>query len=112
MPALDLIKSEPGPRLAFLEKPDATQIAETLVAFANTEGGTIVFGLKDDGESAPIKIESKALDKALKETEALCNPPVVVGNWEEVESEKGTLYSLKVPRSIEQRYRAASNCTR
>ena len=38
MPNLDLIKSEQGPRLAFLEKAEVNIIAETLVAFANTEG--------------------------------------------------------------------------
>ncbi len=97
----DLIKSEQGPRLAFLEKPDVTAIAETLVAFANTEGGTIVFGLQENGETAPKSIDSKTLEKALKDADANCNPPVVVGNWEESETEMGTLYTLRIPRSIE-----------
>lgn len=101
MPNLDLVKAEQGPRLAFLEKADASAIAETLVAFANTEGGTIVFGLREDGEIAPKKIDNKALEKSLKEADALCNPPVDIGNWEETETEKGAVFTLRVPRSIE-----------
>ncbi len=101
MTNLDLAKTEQGPRVAFLEKAEASAIAETLVAFANTEGGTIVFGLRDDGEIAPKKIDNKVLEKALKEADALCNPPVVIGNWEETETEKGTVFTLRIPRSIE-----------
>jgi ATP-dependent DNA helicase RecG len=97
----DVTKSEPGTRLAFVEKPDISAIAETMVAFANTEGGTIIFGLREDGEVAPRKIDSKSLEKALKEADAACNPPVVTGNWEEIETEKGTVYTVRVPRSIE-----------
>ncbi len=97
----DITKSEPGIRVAFVEKPETNAIAETLVAFANTEGGTIIFGLAEDGEVAPRKIDSKTLEKALKDADAACNPPVGVGNWEEVETDKGTVYTLRVPRSIE-----------
>jgi ATP-dependent DNA helicase RecG len=97
----ELVKSEPGPRLAFLEKTDANAIAETLISFANTEGGTLVFGLREDGQIAPKKIDSKVLEEALKEADGLCNPPVVVGNWEEAETEKGTVYTVRVPRSLE-----------
>jgi ATP-dependent DNA helicase RecG len=100
MPNLDLIKSEQGPRLAFLEKAEVNIIAETLVAFANTEGGTIIFGLKEDGEVAPKKIDTKSLEKALRDADSACNPPVVIGNWEEVESEKGIVFTLRVPPKL------------
>ena len=41
------------------------------------------------------------MEKALRDADSACNPPVVIGNWEEVESEKGTVFILRVPRSIE-----------
>lgn len=87
--------------MAFLESADPKLLAETMVAFANTEGGTMVIGLKSDGEIADGKLDSQLLEKALKESDSFCNPTVVVGNWEEVETEDGTAYSLRVPRSIE-----------
>lgn len=97
----EFLKSGPGARLAFLEKADPRQIAETLVAFANTEGGTLVIGLKDNGD--PIgKFDSDVLAKALKDADSLTNPLVVTGNWEPVEVDNSTtVFALRVPRSIE-----------
>ena len=40
-----LLKQAPGQQLAFLAQPDPEPIAETLVALANAEGGTIVLGM-------------------------------------------------------------------
>lgn len=119
----ELIKPGQGPRLAFLEKADPMTIAETLVAFANTEGGTLVLGLKDDGTFSNARIDTTRLEKALKEAEENCNPTVDVGNWEELEVEEETkpaaksddaasngkviatksktVYVLRIPRSIE-----------
>jgi predicted HTH transcriptional regulator len=95
----EFLKNGPGPRLAFIDKPDPKLIAETLVSFANTEGGTLVVGLKENGDPS-FKVESEALSKAIKEADALCNPSVVTGSWEPVETEKGaTVYALRVPRS-------------
>lgn len=96
----DFIKTGQGPRLAFLDAPDAKRLAETLIAFANTEGGTVVVGLTDNGTPAS-KIENGSLEKVLHDADTSCNPPVVVGSWEPVDTEQGTVYALRVPRSIE-----------
>lgn len=81
----NLIKEGQGPRVAFLEQPDAQLIAETLVALANTEGGTIVVGLKANGEPADSVPASEAMQLAMKGADDLYNPPVVVDQWQEVQ---------------------------
>jgi ATP-dependent DNA helicase RecG len=97
----DLIKSGEGPRLAFLEKAEPQYLAETLVAFANTEGGTVVIGVQEDGTPVKPEPDVKKLDAALKEADASCNPSVVVGTWERIEMDEATAYALRVPRSVE-----------
>ena len=96
----DFLKSGQGPRLAFMESASADKLAELLVAFANTDGGMIVIGLKSDG-TYEATIERDVLTKALKEAEALCSPVVTTGSWEDVELEKGIVFAIRVPRSIE-----------
>lgn len=96
----EFLKNGPGPRLSFLEAPDARLIAEALVAFANTEGGTLVVGVRESGE--PVgKLDPEVLAAALREADALTSPLVVTGSWEPVELESVTVYALRVPRSIE-----------
>lgn len=97
----EFIRSGPGPRLAFLERPNALQMAETLIAFANTEGGTLIIGLNDEGKLLRDPLESKTLEDALKDADSHCNPPVGVGNWEQVQYDNGIIYAVRVPRSIE-----------
>lgn len=71
--------------MAFLVAPDPKSIAETLVAFANTEGGTIVIGLKADGSKSDNTPDIDALQQAMKKADDLYNPPVVVDKWEEIQ---------------------------
>jgi ATP-dependent DNA helicase RecG len=81
----DQIKTGQGPRLAFLEQPDAEDIAEILVAFANTEGGAIIIGLTQEGEAAEHTLEPSAIQSALKAAEDLFNPAIVIDKWEEMQ---------------------------
>ncbi|MCK6579630.1 MAG: putative DNA binding domain-containing protein [Anaerolineae bacterium] len=97
----DFLKNGQGPRLAFLAKPESPALAEFLVAFANTDGGTLVMGLDPDGKPG-VKLDPEALTKTLREADALCSPSVVTGNWEPVEMDDGHIvYAVRVPRSIE-----------
>lgn len=89
--------------MAFLANPNPKLIAETLVALANTEGGSIVIGLNPDGSQALGKISSDAIDKAMKEADELYNPPVVMDKWEEVlivEEDEGEVLKVEKPRSF------------
>lgn len=97
----DLIKSGQGPRLAFVEKPDPKLIAESMISLANTEGGTIIIGLKEAGTPGKSKITIEKIESALKEADEYCSPTVVVGQWEEQEIGDSIVYTIRVPRSIE-----------
>ena len=45
------------------EISDSKKIAKTLVAFANTNGGTLLIGVKDNGEVIGIEREYKVADR-------------------------------------------------
>lgn len=97
----DVLKQGAGPRLALLDEADPKSIAETLIAFANAEGGLLVVGVGEDGKPTDGKIDADALEAALKSADALCSPTVVTGSWEEMVLDGGSAFSLRVPRSIE-----------
>ncbi|MCU0496837.1 MAG: putative DNA binding domain-containing protein [Anaerolineae bacterium] len=97
----DLLKLGVGSRVAFLANADPQLIAETLVAFANTEGGTIVIGVHEDGTLTHTPFNNTQIEQALKAADHLCSPTVVIGNWEELQIEDDKLYVIRAARSIE-----------
>ena len=116
MSNMELIKSGEGPRLAFLQTADAHILAETLVAFANTEGGIIVIGIESNGKPSAARTAGADVDQMLKLAGDLYNPPVITEKWEEIAVEaehdleaggNGSstasfpAYAIRVPRSTE-----------
>ncbi|MBN1964563.1 MAG: putative DNA binding domain-containing protein [Anaerolineae bacterium] len=96
----NLLKQGPGARLEFMPEPDAETLAEALIAFANSDGGTVIVGLDATGTySGPVLSED--VESVLRQAESRCRPPVVVGNWEQLETEPGAVIAIRVPRSIE-----------
>ena len=95
-----VLTQSPGQQLAFfamVNNPE--QIAETLTAFANTDGGTIVLGMDEDGRLGDIFVEEDATD-ALQAALRLCRPPVRT-DWTQQQVAGGTIVLLRVDRSPE-----------
>ena len=70
------INFEKGPSqtLAFIPSADVPSIAETMVAFANAEGGNIFIGMGADGTVHDLSGED--VDTSLTRAQSLCRPPV------------------------------------
>lgn len=76
-------------------QPD--KIARTLVSFANTRGGTILIGVKDNGKVVGVDPEE---EKHTLELAAgfYCDPPLLL-SYEEVEFDGHTILKVTVPES-------------
>lgn len=86
-----------GPRLAFARVADADVIAENMVAFANTEGGTIIVGLQADGTISNAPANSCEIERALRRAEDLYNPPVVIERRGEIVLQSAELPAENLP---------------
>lgn len=89
-----LLSQEAGPKLAFLPSPEPGQIAEVLVAFANSEGGTVVLGVGPDGK-ADAAFRDEEAEGSLRAALMLTSP-LVQTNWQQVETPTGSLVVLTV----------------
>jgi ATP-dependent DNA helicase RecG len=88
-----------GQQMAYLPSTAAEPLAECLVAFANSDGGSVILGLDEKGRMLN-GVHPEELESALKAAERLCRPPIVTG-WEQIETPTGNAYAIKVPRSPE-----------
>jgi ATP-dependent DNA helicase RecG len=95
----NLLKRGPGQTVAFVPQPEATLLAETMVAFANADGGTMLIGLNGEGQVVDYMMD-EAVQGHLVRALVMCRPPVVT-DWEQYELPGGTVVALKIARSPE-----------
>ena len=94
-----LLKRGPGQTVAFMPDPETELLAETMVAFANADGGTIFIGVDERGRAVEPAL-SEDVEGRLVRALASCRPPVVT-DWEQLELSGGVVIALKITRSPE-----------
>lgn len=94
-----LMRKGVGQITEFMPRPDVELLADTLVAFANADGGTIVVGMDASGAFCQ-DLMMEDIEASLREAQGRCRPPVHV-EWQSSETELGLPVLLRVPRSPE-----------
>ena len=74
-------------------------MAETILAFANSDGGTLVLGISGSGELGQIFAEDE-VESALQSALSQCRPPVHT-EWQHEQLRGHSIVALSVPRSGE-----------
>jgi len=93
-----MLKQGPGQLADFMIQPDIDRLAETLVAFANADGGTILVGIGASGQISGL--EADDLETSLMRAQMRCRPPVKT-EWQALETPRGAVVAVVVPRSAE-----------
>jgi ATP-dependent DNA helicase RecG len=94
-----ILKAGPGQMVEYLPDLDLDALAETLVAFANGDGGTIVIGVDEHGRPTG-RVYPEDVESVLRRAEALCRPPIHTG-WEQIELAGTLVIAVTVTRSVE-----------
>ncbi|MCD6286864.1 MAG: putative DNA binding domain-containing protein [Anaerolineae bacterium] len=88
-----------GQLVALLPEADADELAETLVAFANSDGGTIYIGVAEGGVPTGYDF-AEEINAVVEQSELRCRPPVLA-NWTQTEVAGRFVFVGHVTRSHE-----------
>ncbi|HEY4688922.1 MAG TPA: ATP-binding protein [Anaerolineae bacterium] len=94
-----VLRAGPGQLVEYLADAEVEALAETLVAFANSDGGTLLLGVDENGKPNGHVFPDEA-ESALRGAEARCRPAVQV-KWEQVDMTGATVVAVHVSRSTE-----------
>jgi ATP-dependent DNA helicase RecG len=94
-----LIRRGVGIQLEVLTEPDAGRLAESMVAFANSDGGAILLGVDQRGNILGT-LELEDAESVLRHALGLCRP-LVRTDWEQFEDRLGFAVAVHVSRSAE-----------
>ena len=83
-----------GTRLALFAEPDPDDLAQCLVAMANTDGGRIVLGV-GPGPDSHQGVDPAWADECLRTAQSRTSPHIQV-SWQEEDAPGGTLVILQV----------------
>jgi predicted HTH transcriptional regulator len=98
---LDLIARGEGTHLEFKSTIDsAVKIAKTLAAFANTSGGILLVGIRDDRKVQGITSEQLEMEKIEAAADFLCDPPVPV-SYESKQLEGKQILVIRIQESVD-----------
>jgi len=95
----NLLTRGPNQTTAFLPDPGVESLAETLVAFANADGGVILIGITPKGEVTG-DVLGEDVEAVLSRALGLCRPPMAT-EWGHEDLPQGTLVHISVARSPE-----------
>lgn len=83
------------------------ELAKDLVCFANTDGGTVLFGVADDGKVVGVDDPDRLSEIVDEVAYEHCEPPVPV-LVEVAELPEGTVVVVRIPRGDSRPYRTKS----
>jgi len=92
-------KTAPGQLLEYLPDADGNRLAETMVAFANGDGGSVLIGVDEAGKPTG-RVYAEDAEGALRAAELRCHPPVEV-SWQVQDASGAQVIAITVPRSTE-----------
>ncbi|MBX0329138.1 putative DNA binding domain-containing protein [Oscillochloris sp. ZM17-4] len=101
-----LLASPEGPRLAFArERTRLDELAETLVAFANAQGGELLLGVSGRARAKAEGLADVAAARELLQEAALaCTPPLILPLPRAVRHGEAALLLASVPAGLSQVY--------
>ena len=88
-----------GQTVEYMPQLDADRLAETLIAFANSDGGTILIGVDERGQIDGSLMQEEVED-TLRLALAQCRPGVRT-QWQHSETRAGEAIAILVPRSTD-----------
>ncbi len=79
------------------------RLAETLAAFANTDGGIVLLGVDPSGDMRGVRALDAAIDKALA-AGLRCEPPLILPRPESVTLEEKSILVIQVAQGLPHAY--------